>query len=65
MGRFREAAGEEMGRYLPFCCRLIWVLGGVSPSCTTRMDPTGKNHMIPQDTSIQDENAAGIFIRKR
>jgi len=25
-------------------------------------DPLEKNHMIPQDTSIKDENAGGIFI---
>lgn len=37
----------RMGRSLPFCCRLTQerVLASVSPSCTTRMDPTGKEGM--------------------
>jgi len=47
MGRFREAAGEGVGGYLPFCCRLTRdrVLAGVSPLGKTRMDPTGKKEM--------------------
>lgn len=52
MGRFREAAGEGMGRYLPFCCRLTQdrVLASGFLSCKTRMDPTGKK----RDENVRD-----------
>ena len=45
MGGFREAAGEGMRRYLPFCCSLTWGLASCFLSCKTRMDPTGKKEM--------------------
>ena len=49
-GGFREAAGEGMRRYLPFCCSLTWGLASCFLSCKTRMDPTGKK----RDENVRD-----------